>query len=279
VRIRSGWRAETVAGLVVLRCEALLAVPGVAHAFSTRCADGGDDFDLGRADRCEPDWTSRRRRLGRAAGIGHGAPAVLTQVHGGRLMRAADCDPGAPPRADGVLALRPGKSAPAPAVRVADCVPVLLATRDGAAVAAVHAGWRGTAAGIVQRAVERLETLGVRPRDLVAAMGPAIGACCYEVSDDVVQAVAGASGASLAQVALGGAGERAMLDLRRANRLQLVRAGLKPEAVHVAPWCTACSPAWFFSYRRDGAVTGRMMACIGWTGGGEPGRSLTPAPP
>jgi YfiH family protein len=254
---------ETVRGLTLLRCEALTGLAHVAHAFSTRRADGRDGFDLGRAEAHDAQWAARRRRFGAAVGIADNEPAILRQVHGSSVVRAGAelVDP--PPLADGVLALRADRPRVAPAVRIADCVPILLAAPDGSALAAVHAGWRGTAQRIVGRAVQQFERLGLRAGELTAAVGPAIGACCYEVDDEVASAVAIASGSATDALAPPGPSGRPMLDLRRANRLQLLEAGLGRDSVHIAPWCTACTPEWFYSYRRDGAGTGRLMACIG----------------
>jgi len=260
------WRLETIDGLTLVRSELLAAVTGVAHAFSTRLADGGQDFDLGRADEAGPPWDERRRRLCEAAGLAGQLPAMMLQVHGDRLLVAGE--PGAPddepPRADGILALRrPGDGVVA-AVRIADCVPLLIADREGAAVAAVHAGWRGTAQGIVRHAVDRLAGLGLGRSNLVAALGPAIGPCCYEVGDEVVEKVAAASGLPASGLARPGGNGRFMLDLHRANRIQLEAAGLLPIAISAAPWCTSCRPERFYSSRQQGAAAGRMLACIGW---------------
>jgi len=260
-----GWRVDEYDGLRVVRCEALERIAVLAHAFSTRHGAGTDRFDLGSHADGGAEIEDRRRRFCDAAGLGQQRPTILQQVHGASVLQAADvmqatssCE------ADGVVAIRAasGTSAGAalPAVRWADCVPVLLADRGGAAVAAVHAGWRGTAAGVVPAAVRRLRERGTRPADLCAAVGPAIGGCCYEVGDEVIRAVSRASGADAEMlVARGG-----RLDLRRAVGLQLEREGLGRSAIHVAPWCTYCSADLFFSYRREGAGSGRQMACIGW---------------
>jgi hypothetical protein len=237
----------------------------VVHAFSTRSADGDREFDLGGAERDDPDWEERRSRFREAVGLDR-PPAILAQVHGDRIVRAGEFPSEGPPRADAVLALAADRAPVAPAVRVADCVPLLLADRQGRAVAAVHAGWRGTARGIARRAVESLGSLGVPAGGLLAALGPAIGPCCYEVSDEVAGEVAAACGCPPGELARPGPRGRPLLDLRRANRLQLLEAGLPEKAVDCAPWCTACDPDRFFSYRREGAGTGRLMACIGWAG-------------
>ncbi len=140
------------------------------------------------------------------------------------------------------------------AVRTADCVPILLATRDGEIVSAVHAGWRGTASRIVARTVETLTGQGRAAEELIAAIGPSIGPCCYPVAPDVADRVARASGLDL---------EASGLDLKAANRAQLLAAGVPSAAVHVAPWCTACEAERFFSYRREGAAAGRQLNLIG----------------
>jgi len=254
-----GWRIDERSGITIVRCEPLSRVPGVCHAFSTRRASGRADFDLGSHDRRDPAIAAGRRLLIEAAGLGDLTPTILEQVHGAEVLRVEDVGLEAePPEADGVIELRESAGSLVPAVRWADCVPVLLADELGRAVAAVHSGWRGTVAGIVEHAVTRLGEAGIRPRRLLAAVGPAIGPCCYEVGQDVASAVSSAAGMP------DGVGARPTLDLRRAVRLQLERAGLAPAAIRVAPWCTACSPELFFSHRREQEAAGRQMACIGW---------------
>lgn len=260
-----GWRVDDRGGLRVVRCEALEQIPCLAHAFSTRHGNGTDRFDLGSHEDGDAAIESRRKRFCNAAGLGEQRPTILHQVHGATVlglpdvMQASSCC-----EADGVVAATAGPGVSA--VRWADCVPLLLADRGGAAVAAVHAGWRGAAAGVVPAAVRRLREHGIRPADLRAAVGPAIGGCCYQVGDEVITAIARASGVAAERlVARGG-----RLDLRRAVGLQLEREGLDPSAIHVAPWCTHCSGDLFFSYRREGAGAGRQMACIGWRNAAHP---------
>jgi len=201
-----------------------------------------------------------------AAGLADRRPTMLQQVHGAGLVDTAGIDgSGDSLEADGAIAVEREGTAWSPAVRTADCIPLLLAAEDGSAVVAVHAGWRGTAGGIVTRALALLRERDVLSSRLVAAVGPAIGGCCYEVGDEVAEAVAQAAGADVARLTRRHGG-RLRLDLGLAVRLQLSRAGLRDRAIHVAPWCTACSNGLFFSYRREGAGTGRQMACIGWSG-------------
>jgi YfiH family protein len=262
------WSLVIREGLTILQASAFAAVDGVAHAFSTRRADDGE-FDVGPATAAGPPWDGRRERLARAAGLGGRRLLAPLQVHGDRAVTAAAFG-AEPPAADAVVALRRDERSAAPAVRTADCLPVLLAARDGRAVAAVHAGWRGTAAGVVAAAVRQLAAAGIEPGGLLAALGPAIGPCCYEVGTEVVDAVARAAGVDRAAVSHAEGPERAKLDLAAANRLLLERSGLDPAAIETAPWCTRCRPDLFWSWRREGPTAGRMLACIGWADSGAP---------
>jgi YfiH family protein len=152
-------------------------------------------------------------------------------------------------------------------IRAADCVPVLMADRLTGAVAAIHAGWRGTASGTVMAAVRVLETrFGVRPQDVVAAVGPSIGSCCYEVGGELVP-----NFATHPECADWFGNEpRLHLNLWRATRDQLLRAGVAAGRIHVCGLCTADHAALFHSYRRDGIGAGRLIAAI------RSGRGTTP---
>ena len=238
------------------------------HAFSTRVAEpGGGDFDLGGAD-TTPEIEDRRRRLVRAAGLPASLPLAPRQVHGCRLV-CIDADGGeeaargTPPEADGEILLAPPAPQRVGAVRTADCVPLLLADGDGRAAGALHAGWRGIAAGIVGTAVSALATRGFEASTLRVVLGPAIGPCCYEVGEDVRGEIGRSLGDDAVAAFVERAGARPRLDLHRALRLQLERAGVRPELVSAAPWCTACREDLFFSHRRDAGRSGRMMALIG----------------
>lgn len=166
-----------------------------------------------------------------------------------------------PPEADALVADDP---AAALAVQVADCVPVLLAD-DRSRVAAVHAGWRGAAANIVAETVRLLVSrYGVAPAGLVAAVGPSIGPCCYQVGPEV-RAQFFASRSALAQVDAWftpDTGDRLKLDMWQVTRDQLVAAGLLPERIHVARLCTACHVDQLYSYRAEGAAAGRLLGVI-----------------
>ncbi len=186
------------------------------------------------------------------AGVGEDLPIVVPrQVHGNDV---ADAVPGDAPRADAVVAGRPGLLV---GVVTADCVPVLLVDRRRRIAAAVHAGWRGAAAGVVEAAVARL---GIPPAGVEAAVGPAIGGCCYEVGPEVAHAFRARTGEITAPAWTETAG-RPHVDLRAAVRLLLHGAGVR-KVVLLGP-CTACDRR-YHSYRRDGAGTGRQLSFVGW---------------
>src|SRR5262249_14261537 len=145
-------------------------------------------------------------------------------------------------------------------VETADCLPILLVDPGRRRVGAVHAGWRGTASGVAMRAVEALVAQGSRPEDLLAALGPGIGPCCYEVGDELPSALGG-WGAALFRP---GARGRPPLDVRTANRRQLLSAGLRDERVADVDECTSCRRDVYHSYRRDGAEGGRMISFVGF---------------
>ena len=136
------------------------------------------------------------------------------------------------------------------AVKTADCLPILLVDERQRAVAAVHAGWRGTVAGIAQRAVEAMRAeFGALPGELHAAIGPGIGKCCYEVGPEVA-----------AQFGQQGRGH---VDLAAANRRQLMDAGVTPERIYASNLCTMCRGEEFYSFRRDQEASGRMYSFAG----------------
>lgn len=236
--------------------SALLAA--FPHGFTTR--DGGvsdppyDTLNLGGLVGDDPARVSENwRRLERATGLGF---ARVHQVHGARVVRAVA--PGAPRHeADAVLSATEGVAA---CVSVADCVPVLLADPISGAVAAVHAGWRGTLARAGAAAVAALaREVGARAANLLAAVGPSIGPCCYEVSEDLHVRFEHEIGAAAVAAAADG---RPRIDLWRANARVLVEAGVPEGRIEVLGRCTSCERGLFFSHRRDAGRTGRQMAFI-----------------
>jgi YfiH family protein len=152
---------------------------------------------------------------------------------------------------DVLVTARPGVAL---AVQTADCVPILLFSDGG--VAAVHAGWRGTAAGAASEGVRALdEESGTPPGRMHAVIGPAIGVCCYEVGGEVAASFAG-------DFVRRGCGGKFRLDLKDANRAQLVAAGVPPGQIEILPFCTGCGGPELASYRRDGPAAGRMIALV-----------------
>ena len=147
-------------------------------------------------------------------------------------------------------------------VCVADCAPILLMDPKKRVIAAVHAGWQGTAAGLVSKTVAAMTSLfDCHPNTLQAAIGPCISKCCYEVDAPVKQAFALSQVPWDACAEPNGAGKW-RLDLAAANRELLLLAGLSPDAIQVSDMCVSCQREWFFSYRRDGGETGRQMGFI-----------------
>jgi hypothetical protein len=222
---------------------ALALVPGLVHGFEQRLGPaGGEERDAGRA------------RVASAL-ADHGRLHLLKQVHGTRVRRAPW---EGRPEGDAALADRAGTIL---GIETADCLPVLIADPRRRVVAAAHAGWRGTAAGVTKAAVRALVEEGSRPEDLVAALGPGIGACCYEVGEELVAAF-GPGGEAFFRPGPRG---RLHLDVRAANVAQLKAAGVPEDRIHHAADCTSCRADLYHSYRRDGPRTGRMINYVGWT--------------
>jgi hypothetical protein len=189
---------------------------------------------------------------------------LISQVHEATVVDASSDRP-RPwpcPRADAVIS---NDSTVAIAVRVADCVPILLAEENGRSIGAVHAGWRGTSRRVAIAAVEAMQArYGVRPERLLAAVGPSIGPCCYEVGINTRDAfgAAGHHRTLLDRWFEPRSTDKFHLDLWRATREQLEGAGLHPANIHVAELCTRTHANRFHSYRADGAHAGRMAAVI-----------------
>jgi YfiH family protein len=250
------WSDETWGA--ALRCCALEDV--AEHLFTTR------QLEL----RPSPDGSPAHAAWEQAAAAvgGHADRLMrIKQVHGRtvRVVRAgaiAPNDIAARPEGDAQISNAPDIVL---AVQVADCVPLLMADRRSGAAAAVHAGWRGTSAGITRAAVEAMaREFGTDPRDLTVAIGPSIGECCYEVGDELVDAFRrdGATEAELARWFHRSANGRLRLDLWAANRDQLLATGVLDDRTFVARLCTQTHATVFDSYRAAGAAAGRMAAVI-----------------
>jgi YfiH family protein len=189
---------------------------------------------------------------------------LVKQVHGTQVAVARVGKTGGwiRPEADVIVSADPSVVI---GVRVADCAPVLLYDRVRGAVGAAHAGWRGTAAGAAAAAVRAMQKeFESKAADLVAAIGPCLGACCGEVGPDVVDAfrAGGAERASIAAWFRPGTCDRSFLDLERANRDQLEAAGMNPEAIFVSGLCTKTHHARLHSYRAERDAAGRLLGAI-----------------
>ncbi len=145
-------------------------------------------------------------------------------------------------------------------VRTADCVPVLLCDKNKTVCAAVHAGWRGTVGGITKNAVKMMNEMGIHKNDILAAIGPCIGKCCYEVGSEVRDEFLAVD--SQYRAFFTPNGEKFMLDLNKANEDILISSGLLPENISRLDLCTKCNENHFFSHRRSGTNRGTMSAFI-----------------
>lgn len=265
---------------LVLRAGNLTALGRVRHGFTTRIADesaSGTDFDLRLRPEDRAGSAERRERLLVAVGL-DGAPLVtLGQTHEDRIFEvgAGDTPPTEPPH--GFDAVVTGRSGVAIAIGTADCLPILLADVAGRAVGGVHAGWRSAAFGLPALTVERMgERHGVRPSELRAALGPSIGPCCFEVGEEVVDGLA-ANIPEPERWVVRAPGRKPHVDLACACTLALVAAGLDRDAIEQVPGCTRCDAERFFSFRREGAATGRQLAVVGLAGDGSATRPLASA--
>jgi YfiH family protein len=265
------WSAEPWGA--ALRCRPLEAI--AQHLFTTRQLElrpGGRpvvDAALNGPSRLSPSPLSADEGWQQAAAsVGATAAQVmrLKQVHGRtvRVLRrgaVTTADAAERPEADAQVSDDPDVVL---AVQVADCVPLLMADPVRGVAAAVHAGWRGTAAAIASAAIETMaREFGSRPADLVAAIGPSIGACCYGVGEELLDAFADRASARDRQrwFARDDSG-RLRLDLWMANRDQLVAAGVAADRIATAGLCTQTHVAVLESYRVSGASAGRMAGLI-----------------
>jgi hypothetical protein len=258
-----------------IRCRPLAAFAD--HCFTTREPVLGPGPPLTPGD----GW----HRVAFAMGIPPRSIVRLRQVHGTRVVCLGRDRTFPPDESDWDVADIAATDDPglALAVKVADCLPILLADARSGAVAAVHAGWRGTAAGAVQAAVEALQSsFGARPADIVAAIGPGIGPCCCRVGGDVRTAfessgrwdglvgawftadppLAALKGIPGPGPAMAGGREAQFLDTWTANADQLRQAGVPGHQIHTARVCTSCHRESFHSYRVDGERAGRMIGVV-----------------
>ena len=299
-------------GVHLLQIPAWTDLPWLWHGFSTRkggvsrayCADGAPgELNLGFTDADDRDLVAANRRLLAEAVTNDAATPMVTvrQFHSNLVVFTRRTNVSGKPssdaiaaasksiapsvcKGDGLITAQPGLLL---AIQTADCIPILVADRKQRVVAAFHAGWRGTVQRIVESGVGRMRLeFGSKPGDLIAAIGPGIGACCYAIGEEVFSAFESqfAYGRELfrevydtdpvrtkypmlflTQRAPGHSsiGPNLHLDLIEANRRQLLDAGVKSRAIQVVGGCTSCRPDLFFSHRASRGHAGRMMSVIG----------------
>jgi polyphenol oxidase len=237
------------------------------HGFTTRAGGASappfDALNLGWKWGDQPHCVEENQRRLLAVS---GALAMfrVSQVHGIQIVRVRRGDDGrvvAAQQADGLCSDEPGLGL---SIHVADCTPILLACPRTGACAALHAGWRGTLAGMARAGVETMMAqFGCRPSELRAALGPCIGGCCLEVGPEVVEGFLAANPAARENGTVVRGRRREHIDLRRAQRIELEAAGVLAQHIDVADHCTHCDPEGrFFSFRRAGRATGQMVGFI-----------------
>ena len=272
-------------GLKLLQIPAFSKLPWLIHAFSTRSGgisplESEKVLNLGFTD-----WDTRenvlenRSRLQTAAGAKDLPLITLKQFHSD-VIHVFDTAPSDPCRGDASITNRPNLLL---AIQTADCVPIVLVDPKRRAIAAIHAGWRGTLSRIAAKTIGKMQMhFSTNPRDLLAAIGPSIGPCCYEVGTEVATQFlsqfpdapdyfdefrTGDEPNPIRWLNMMPPGHQpppkgVLLDLRKANRSQLLTAGLRPQNIHTIDLCTGCHPDLLFSYRKQGPTSGRLMSVI-----------------
>lgn len=264
----SKWRAKVRAVDTPPRplTSPLLENAGFRHAFFTREGGVSDkpfdslNFSIAVGDSAK-SVEENIALASKALSVEPSRLYFLSQVHGIEAVRlTGEEDRDEVVRLTGDVTL---SSAPdvACAVRIADCVPILIADRETGATAAVHSGWQGTVLGVVPSAVISLRKLIGREGELIAAIGPHIGRCCFEVGEDVAERLM-ACAPFEKEVVERDRGPRPHIDLRAIVRSQLRALGLEDSAIDDVEGCTQCDEARFFSYRRDKDKSGRHLAAI-----------------
>jgi polyphenol oxidase len=241
-----------------------LAREGFRHAFFTRRGGSSktpyDSLHFGSAGHDEQALAANVRAAAGALGVLAERLYVVTQVHGRdtTTLRGDEAREEVLERkADVVLSRATGVAC---GVKIADCVPVLVADRESGAVAAIHSGWQGTVANVVEAGITALRREGGKRGDLLAAIGPHIEVCCFEVGDDVAHKLAASVPGT--DVIDHRPGLRPHVDLRKIVRAQLLALGLANESIDDVPGCTKCDAARFFSFRRDRESSGRLLSAI-----------------
>jgi YfiH family protein len=289
LRLSPPWVFRRSRGLQILQLTPFRKLPWLVHGFSTRPSgvsllDGQLVLNLSFMEWDTHENVAANRRLLQAALSAENFTLVpLKQIHSD-VIHLFSAAPAHACKGDASVTNGPGLLL---AVQTADCVPILLVDPKKRAVAAIHAGWQGTLARIVEKAVGRMRLeFGSKPSQLLAALGPSISACCYEVGVEFVtkftaqfvdaseyfdEPRTGDEPNPLQWLSMMPPGHpppprNVRLDLPKANRAQLLAAGLRPQNIFCSGLCTACHTDLFFSHRREGALCGRLLSVIGMRG-------------
>jgi polyphenol oxidase len=298
----AAWHPRRISELQIVESPAFERADWLVHGFSTR-PGGASEFPTNRKAHASSEkvlnlgftaWDSpdrvleNREKFLAALNAGRMRAVGLRQIHSDiiHVVGAADIPQGQQaPKGDALITREAGVLL---VVETADCIPILLADTKHRAVAAIHSGWRGTAQRIAEKALGRMQMeFGTRPQEVIAALGPGIGGCCYEVGHEVVKEFAAKFQNArdwfegpfdtlengdhdsnwLPWLTMRPPGHappapRAQLDLIAANRAMLTAAGIPPDKIQSSGFCTSCRTDLFFSYRRE-QTTGRLMAAIG----------------
>ncbi len=252
-------------GLVYMRST---AIP-LRHAFTTRFGgvSSGHLSSLNLISNhgdAPENILENFRRVAALFGAGPDDCAVTKQVHGNavRVVTEADrhvCLSQVPYEADGIVTATPGLPV---FCFTADCVPVLLCDAGAGVVGAVHCGWRSSVADILRNALDAMKSLGSVPEHVCAAIGPAIGFCCFETDDDVPNAVTALLGGDTEGLFRRRADGKTMVDLRGANARRLMQLGVPASQIDISEECTFCSHEKYWSHRYTKGMRGGQAACI-----------------
>jgi YfiH family protein len=284
---RAGWKLRTsLEGVGFLQVPVFSAFPWLIHGFSTSQGgvsprNGSNVLNLGFTEWDTRENVQKNRKLFQSVLTADKLTLVSLKQFHSDVVCGFSSPPHEPCSADASISNTPNLLL---SIQTADCVPILLLDPKKRAVAAVHAGWRGTLQRIVEKTIGRMNMeFKTDPSDLLAAIGPAIGGCCYEVGTEVAAAFHSQFANApewfdelrtgdepnpmqwLNQFPPGHQPppKNVRLDLRKANRAQLLAAGLRQENIFVSDLCTTCRPDLLFSYRKQGSESGRMMSVIG----------------
>jgi len=284
--VMTPWTERKVGGLLILQVPALTKLPWLVHGFSTKPGGVSDQNAEKVLNLGFTEWDTKenvlenRRRFQSALGASDMKLIALKQIHSD-VIHLFDAPPPVICQGDASVTNRPGILL---GVQTADCVPILLVDPRKRAVAAVHAGWRGTLARIVAKAIGKMQMqFKSKPADLLAAIGPSIGGRCYEVGTEVATQFlsqfadapdwfdefrTGDEPNPIQWLNMMPPGHQpppksVLLDLRKANRAQLLGAGLRDQNIFISDLCTACRRDLLFSYRKEGPQSGRLLSVIG----------------